>query len=206
MDNKVQENNGDVYCPTYRNEKCAYISANKTSNSYDSRKRKAYCHVLNIPCKDQKPTTMLFGGDGTHCFATKTSRDCEKENFPPFWRNFSANHNQGHTNQSHIKQKSFHLWQKRVDTPLVDSVNQKIIYLLILYTSSLQYSKIFPVSNDGTEWSLDYGPDSVTMTVRDLVRQMTKRFPRNSSPSLGLVVVSEARLFKQPSRASSSYP
>ena len=32
---------------------------------------------------------------------------------------------------------------------------------------------IFSVSNDGIEWSLDYGPDSVTLTVKDLVQEKT---------------------------------
>ena len=30
VNNKVQETIGDVYCPTCRNEKCVYISTNKT--------------------------------------------------------------------------------------------------------------------------------------------------------------------------------
>ena len=34
-----------------------------------TKKCKACCNVLNIPFKDQKPTIMLFGGDGTQCFA-----------------------------------------------------------------------------------------------------------------------------------------
>ena len=38
--------------------------------------------------KDQKPTLMLFGGDGSHCFARKTSRDYEKEKQSPFLKNF----------------------------------------------------------------------------------------------------------------------
>ena len=58
---------GDVYCPTCRNEKCVYLSTNKTTSFYDCKKFKACCHVLNIPFEDQKPTIMLFGGDGTHC-------------------------------------------------------------------------------------------------------------------------------------------
>ena len=33
---------------------------------------------------------------------------------------------------------------------------------------------IFSVSNDGIEWSPDFGPDSVTLTVKDLVQEMTK--------------------------------
>ena len=58
---------GDVFCPTCRNEKCVYISTNKTTSFYDCKKCKACCHVLNIPFKDQKPTIILFGSDGTHC-------------------------------------------------------------------------------------------------------------------------------------------
>ena len=78
VNNKKQETIGDVYCPTCRNEECAYISNNKTSSSYDCKKCKACCHVFNIPFRDQKPTITLFGGDGTHCFAIKTSRNHEK--------------------------------------------------------------------------------------------------------------------------------
>ena len=77
---------GDVYCPTCRNEKCVYISTNKLNSFYECKKCKACCLVLNIPFKDQKPTIMLFGGDGTHCFARKTSRDYEKPS--PFLKKF----------------------------------------------------------------------------------------------------------------------
>ena len=84
----VQEVIGDVYCPTCRNEKCVYISTNKTTSFYDCKKCKACCHVLNIPFKEQKPTIMLFGGDGTHCFAKKTKHDYEKEKPSPFLKKF----------------------------------------------------------------------------------------------------------------------
>ena len=57
---------GDVYCPTCRNETGVYISTNKTTSFYDCKKCKACCNVLIIPFKDQKPTIMLFGEDGTH--------------------------------------------------------------------------------------------------------------------------------------------
>ena len=79
---------GNVYCPTCRNEKCVYLSTNKTTSFYDCKKCKACCHVLNIPCKDQKPTIMLFGGDGTPCFARKSSRDYKKEKPSPFLKKF----------------------------------------------------------------------------------------------------------------------
>ena len=88
VDNKVREYIGDVYCLTCRNEKCVYISTNKTNSFYDCKKCKACCNVLNIPFKDQKPTIMLSGGDGTHCFARETSRDYEKEKPCPFLKKF----------------------------------------------------------------------------------------------------------------------
>ena len=32
---------------------------------------------------------------------------------------------------------------------------------------------IFSVSNNGVEWSLDFGPDSVTLTVKDFIQKLT---------------------------------
>ena len=87
VDNKVQQTIGDLYCPTCRNKKCVYISTNTTS-FYDCKKCKACCHVLNIPFEDQKSIFVLFGGDGTHCFARKTSRDYEKEKSSSFLKKF----------------------------------------------------------------------------------------------------------------------
>ena len=52
------------------------------------KKSRACCNVLNIPFKEQSPTILLFGGDGTHCFARKTSCDCEKEKPSPFLKKF----------------------------------------------------------------------------------------------------------------------
>ena len=43
---------------------------------------------LNNPFKDPKPRNMLFGGDGTHFFARKTSCDYEKGKLFPFLKNF----------------------------------------------------------------------------------------------------------------------
>ena len=88
VDKKVRETIGDVYCPTCKNEKSAYISTNEMTNFYDFKKCKACCHVLNIPFRDQKPTIMLFGGVGTHCFARKTSHDYEKEEPSPFLKKY----------------------------------------------------------------------------------------------------------------------
>ena len=77
-----------MYCSIRGKEKCVYISTNKTTNFYDYKKCKACCHVLNISFEDQKPTIMLFGGDGTHCFARKTSPDYDKVKPSQFLKNF----------------------------------------------------------------------------------------------------------------------
>ena len=37
----------------------------------------------------------------------------------------------------------------------------------------------FSVSNDVIEWSLDFGPESVTLTVKDLVQDITKKTQKN---------------------------
>ena len=60
----------------------------KTTSFYDCTKYKACCHVLNIPFQDQKPTFMLFGGDGKHCLARKTSPDNEIKKPSPFLLKF----------------------------------------------------------------------------------------------------------------------
>ena len=78
VDIKVRETIGDVYCPTCGMKKCVYISTNKTTKFQDCKKCKSCWHVWNIPFMDHKPTILLFGGDGTHCFAKKMSGDYEK--------------------------------------------------------------------------------------------------------------------------------
>ena len=78
-DSKVRETIGDLYFLTCRNEKCVYISTNKTTSSHYYNKCKACCIILNVPSKDQKLTIMLFGNDGAHCFARSSSRDYEKK-------------------------------------------------------------------------------------------------------------------------------
>ena len=124
VDNKVQETIGDVYCPTWWNEKFVYISTKKTTSFYDCKQCKAFCHVLKFPFKDQKPTNMLFGGVVIHCC---TSRDCEKEKSFPFLMKFLCQSQPSTFEPERKKEKIFHLWHNRVDTPLVDTVNQNFI-------------------------------------------------------------------------------
>ena len=93
---------GDVYSPTCRNEKYVYISTNKTTSFYDCKKCKACCHVLKIPFKDQKPTIMLFGGDGTHCLRESRLR---KRKTTSFFEEFSPPITVTHTKKGKYESK-----------------------------------------------------------------------------------------------------
>ena len=42
-----------------------------------------------------------------------------------------------------------------------------------IYSANLQKFMIFSVSNDGIQWTLDFGPDSLTIAVNDLVQNIT---------------------------------
>ena len=122
-----------------------------------------------------KTDIIVFGVDGTHCFAkksvvirkTKNNHHFE-EAFPPI----TMKHTLTWTKK---RQKSFPLWHDRVDSTLVDTVNEKFTALFNLNTSRLQWSNnIFSVSNNSIEWSLDLGPESFTLTVKELVQKTTK--------------------------------
>ena len=136
VDNKVRETIGDVFCPTCRNEKCVYISTNKTTSFYDCKMCKACCHVLNIPFKDQIPTIMLFGGDGTHCFARKTSRDYEKPS--PFLKKFLRQSQPSTSEPEPKKTNQVQIWNKRIRFLLVDDLSNIFIFEIILFNFNLQ--------------------------------------------------------------------
>ena len=100
---------------------------------------KACSHVPTLPFTERKPTISLFGRDGTHCFAKKTSRDYEKGKPTPFFLKTLIRHSQSSTPAlDPQKHKSFHLSHKLTDSTLFDTVNQQLICILILYTFSLQ--------------------------------------------------------------------
>ena len=63
---------------------------------------------------------------------------------------------------------------------------------------------IFSASNDGSECTLTFGPDSVTLTVRDHVQDMTVSSQEITLAAWSLLL--SQRLFEQPSSASSNYP
>ena len=134
MDNKVPETIGGVYCPTCRNEKCVYISTNKTTSFYDCQTCKACCLVLNIPFKDQKPTIMLYGGYGTLCFAkTEYSRLRRTILFfgeisPP------------------ITNKHIRTWTKKGQIKSKYGINVSVSYWLMIWTTFSFFKSFFSIS------------------------------------------------------------
>ena len=85
--------------------------------------------------------------------------------------------NQKRTNQVQI-------WNKRIRFLLADDLSNNFNFQIISFnltlqstatqlTFNLQKIMIFSVSNDGIQWTLDFGPDSVTIAVNDLDQNIT---------------------------------
>ena len=124
-----------------------------------------------------KTDIIVFGVDGTQCFAKKRIVIRKAKNNHHFEESFPPITNKHTRTWTKKRQKSFPLWRDRVDSTLVDTVNRKFTSIFNLNPSSLQWSNnIFSVSNNTNEWSLDFGPDSFTLTVKELVQKTTKIF------------------------------
>ena len=108
----------------------------------------------------------------------------KKKNHLHFWRSFSANHNQAQPNLNKKKLKWVQIWNKRIRSLLADDLSDIFIFKTILFnfssqttatqlTINLQKIMIFSVSNDGIQWTLHFGADSVTIAVNDLDQNLT---------------------------------
>ena len=82
------------------------------------------------------------------------------------------------------KQRYHLLWNNRVTFPSTVLLQHKFNFLFIfqiflqLTTRSLTINTMqFTVSNNGTQWILDFGPDSVVLTVKDLDENLTISSP-----------------------------
>ena len=127
---------------------------------------------------------MLFGGDGTHCFAKKKSRDYEKEKPSPFLKKCLRQSQPSTSEREPKRTNQVQIWNKRISFLLADDSSNIFNFQIILFnftlqstatqlTFNLQKIMIFSVSNDGIQWTLDFGPDSVTIAVIDLVQNIT---------------------------------
>ena len=63
---------------------------------------------------------------------------------------------------------------------------------------------IVSVSNDGIQWTLDFGPDSVTIPVIDLHQKITISSQEVSLAAWQLLWSQKKRFFEQSSSASSN--
>ena len=73
------------------------------------------------------------------------------------------------------RQRSYHKWDKSVTLLLAVLLQHKFTFLFLLQTSLQMTTRCFTintmqltVSNNGTQWILDFGRDSVVLSVKDL--------------------------------------
>ena len=108
----------------------------------------------------------------------------KKKNHFHFWRNFYANHKQAHLNLNQKRLKWVQIWNERIRFLLIDDLSHLFNFQIILFNFNLQSTSqltvnlhkiimIFSVSNDGIQWTLDFGPDSVTFSIIDLDQNIT---------------------------------
>ena len=108
----------------------------------------------------------------------------KKKSHLHFWNNFSANHNQAHPKLNQKRLKWVQIWKKRIRFLLADDLSGTFNFQIISFNFNLQSTAtqltfnlrkimIFSVSSDGIQWTLDFGPDSVTIAVNDLDQNLT---------------------------------
>ena len=112
----------------------------------------------------------------------------KKKNHLHFWRSSFANHNQAHPNLNQKKLKWVQIWNKpfpiSIRFLLTDDLSDIFFFQIISFnfklqstatqhTFDLQKIMIFSVYSDGIQWILDFGPDSVTISVNDVDQNLT---------------------------------
>ena len=107
----------------------------------------------------------------------------KKRNHLHFWRNFPANHNQAHRKLNQKRLKWVQIWNKRIRFLLADVLSDifffKSFCSISIYSQPLRY--IQPTfrkswssqSPSGIQWTLNFGPESVTIAVNDLVQMIS---------------------------------
>ena len=79
---------------------------------------------------------MLFGGDGTQCFARRTSSDYEKPS--PFLKKFLRQSQPSASEPETKKLKRVQIWNKRSRFLLADALSNIFIFQIILFNCNLQ--------------------------------------------------------------------
>ena len=129
----------------------------------------------------------LYDGDSSSLFAEKTSRNYEKkaslflgESFPP--------NDICYTRTSAETVKNFPNRPNRVQFPLGVEASRNLLFYFISYYFEPPSSSMISVCSNGIQWSCDFGPDSLTLTVNDLTHDMTKSSEQNNVPNRNLLL------------------
>ena len=102
------------------------------------------------------------------------------------WRT-SANHNLLQLNLNPKRKKSLQCYSKGV-APIGWRYELNIQLWFLLYIFHLHSSSmIFAASNEGIQWFLDFGPDSVILTVETFVQEMAIGIQKNRPPAGNLL-------------------
>ena len=189
QDQNVVQLIGDVICPNNkcRGENCVNSTSFEEINKsiYQCKQCKACSHVLNFAFEDQKPCLTLFGL--TYCFRKKTKSDYQKEKLSPLMRQYIRQSKFSTTNAEEAniklvpkKRRYYHIWINRITLLLVVLLQHKFTFLFIfktflkLTTRSVTINTMqFTVYNNGTQWILDFGTDSVVLSVKDVDENLT---------------------------------
>ena len=154
-------------------------------NQQECKECKACSRVLSIPFKQQKPCVTLFGW--TYCFRKKTNLDYQKEKLSPLMRKYMRQSKLSMTKAEEAniepvpKRQRYNLiWNNPVKLILAVLLQHNFTFLFIfqtflkLTTRSFTIKTMqFTVSNNGTQWTVDFGPDSVVLSVKDLDENVT---------------------------------
>ena len=159
--------------------------------------------IQSLLFEEQKPTTVIFGGDGTYCCWKKTSHDYKKEKISPFLEKLFRQ-SQSATPKSVLKKAKMRLWHIRVDFPLADTVNEKFISNLISKIFSLRYSSMVFQSATKTSSFLLTSVYCKSDFKRPPPRNK-KMLLKNSFSMLQILVFSKTRLFEPPYRVIANY-
>ena len=143
---------------------------------------KACCHVLNIPFRTKNRHLCCLAV--MEHIALQERRVATTRSHLHFLRNSSANHNQAVPNVNQKRSNQVQTWKKRIRFQLADDLSNIFNFQIISFNFNLQSTAtqltfhlqkimIFSVSSDGIHWTLDFGPDSLTIAVNDLDQNIT---------------------------------
>ena len=184
----------DVFWPTCPNEKFVYLF-NQQNFHFLRMQKKAEpalaCRLIFSRTKNRQIFCLVvivrFALQEKRVVVTK------KKNNLQIWRNFSANHNQAHLNLNQKKIKNLSIYGKIVSMPhwLIQLTKTHFHSHFIHFQFTVNEHDFLSIG-----WSLDFGPDSVNLTVKHLVQKMTICFQQITLAAWSLLFSQRQDLLK----------